>query len=82
MPKNRRNINERIGKLENKAGEEWHPLEIIWTDVEAGEKMEPPEPGTLIIYWDPDDEIGSYRYDPTKPNGGKRAKRNEPKKDQ
>ena len=64
-------LEKRLSDLEQKRAKRWEPLNIQWIDTEAGEKMEPPEPGTLVIYWGAGDEIGSYRYDPTKPDGGR-----------
>lgn len=62
-------LKKRIEKLE-KSGQPDTKINIIW--LEEGEKYEP-EPGTLVIYWGAGDDIGSYRYDPTKPNGGRPA---------
>lgn len=65
----------RLKALERKQpkAKEWTPINIQWIDSEAGEKMEPPKPGTLMLYWDQFDNIGTYRYDPNKPNGGQPA---------
>ena len=61
----------RLKSLERKQpkAKEWTPIKIYWLD--EGEEIDPPPaPGTRILYWDQFDNIGSYRYDPNKPNGG------------
>ena len=73
-------VKKRIAAIEKKlaeieSGQELQNLRIIWVNSEAGEKPEPLEPGTLIIYWGAGDEIGTYRYDPKKPNGGEPDKK-------
>lgn len=65
----------RLKELERKRPKKWEPLNIVWLNAEAGEKMKPPKPGTLIIYWGAGEDIGSYRYDPNKPNGGRPIKK-------
>lgn len=67
-------LEKRLSDLEQKRAKRWEPLNIQWIDTEAGEKMVPPEPGALVIYWGAGDDIGSYIYDPTKPNGGRPIK--------
>ena len=74
-------VKRRVAAIEKKlaeieSGQELQTLRIIWVNSEAGEKPEPLEPGTLIIYWGEDDNIGSYRYNPNKPNGGRPTPKN------
>lgn len=69
-------VKRRVAAIEKKPAEiesrpEWQPIKIIWVDIEGEERTDPAAPGTLIIYWDEYDNIGSYRFDPNKPNGGR-----------
>lgn len=72
-----RGIEKRLTSIEKKiaerrqAAKELPPLRIIWVDTQAGPPREAPKPGTWIIYWGAGDEIGTYRYNPDKPNGGR-----------
>ena len=69
----------RLRALEGKQpkADQGKAIKIYWLD-EDEEIDPPPKPGTRILYWDEFDNIGFYRYDPNKPNGGqptpKRAK--------
>jgi len=72
-------LEKRLADLEQKQGKQWEPLNIQWINAEAGEKMTPPEPGALVIYWGAGDEIVTYRYDPNKPNGGRPEKKHKSK---
>ncbi len=74
-------VKKRVAAIEKKLAEiesrpELPTLRIIWVNTEAGEKPEPPAPGTRIIYWGAGDEIRSYRYNPNKPNGGRPTPKN------
>jgi len=75
MATKKQTFNKRINTLESKANETDNEIvvNVIWHEI--GEEREPPEPGTLIIYLDQKNEARSYRYDPTKPNGGKHAEK-------
>ena len=68
-------IKKRVIDLEHRRAKQYEPMKIVWTEIGKENEVEPPEPGELVIYWDTDGEIGSYRYDPNKPNGGKPDKK-------
>lgn len=72
-------LEKRLAELEQRRAKQWAPLNIVWLDVEAGGKWQPTKPGTLVIYWGAGDDIGSYRYNPDKPNGGRPEKKHKSK---
>lgn len=73
-------VKKRIAAIEKKlaeieSGQELQNLRIIWKDIETGEQEGTLSPGAYVIYWGAGDEIGTYRYDPKKPNGGEPDKK-------